>query len=218
MQFHFNKKQLIRWFYYIIGMLILAMGLTLNAESNLGSSPIISIPYTLSFLWPVSFANLILALYVLFVMLEFILKGKNRRWTDILQIPLSIVFTRFLDLFTAWFDFTDSSFALRLAVLTAAIILTGAGAALTVDMNLIANPGDGFVQAVSMRIGKDLGTAKNLVDISCVIVSTLIGFAAAGRLVGVGLGTLIAVIGVGRVVAVCNHVVQEELKRQAFAG
>ncbi len=40
MQFHFNKKQLIRWFYYIIGMLILA-------------------------------------LYVLFVMLEFILKGKT---------------------------------------------------------------------------------------------------------------------------------------------
>lgn len=77
MQFHFNKKQLIRWFYYIIGMLILAMGLTLNAESNLGSSPIISIPYTLSFLWPVSFANLTLALYVLFVMLEFILKGKT---------------------------------------------------------------------------------------------------------------------------------------------
>ena len=181
MQFHFNKKQLIRWFYYIIGMLILA-------------------------------------LYVLFVMLEFILKGKNRRWTDILQIPLSIVFTRFLDLFTAWFDFTDSSFTLRLAVLTAAIILTGAGAALTVDMNLIANPGDGFVQAVSMRIGKDLGTAKNLVDISCVIVSTLIGFAAAGRLVGVGLGTLIAMIGVGRVIALFNHLFQEKLKRQAFPG
>lgn len=53
MQFHFNKKQLIRWFYYIIGILILAMGLTLNAESNLGSSPIISIPYTLSFSGPV---------------------------------------------------------------------------------------------------------------------------------------------------------------------
>lgn len=181
MQFHFIKKQLIRWFYYIIGMLILA-------------------------------------LYVLFVMLEFILKGKNRRWTDILQIPLSIVFTRFLDLFTAWFDFTDSSFAVRLAVLAAAIILTGAGAALTVDMNLIANPGDGFVQAVSMRIGKDLGTAKNLVDISCVIVSTLIGFAAAGRLVGVGLGTLIAMIGVGRVIALFNHLFQEKLKRQAFPG
>ena len=145
-------------------------------------------------------------------------EGENRRWTDILQIPLSIVFTRFLDLFTAWFDFTDSSFALRLAVLTAAIILTGAGAALTVDMNLIANPGDGFVQAVSMRFGKDLGTAKNLVDISCVIVSTLIGFAAAGRLVGVGLGTLIAMIGVGRVIALFNHLFQEKLKRQAVHG
>ena len=107
---------------------------------------------------------------------------------------------------------------MRLAVLTAAIILTGAGAALTVDMNLIANPGDGFVQAVSMRFGKDLGTAKNLVDISCVIVSTLIGFAAVGRLVGVARGPHTAMIGVGRVIALFNHLFQEKLKRQAFPG
>ena len=218
MHLHFNRKHLIRWSYYIIGMLILALGLTLNAESNLGSSPIISIPYTLSFLWPVSFANLTLGIYILFVILEFVLKGKGRRWTDILQIPLSIIFTRFLDLFTAWFDFTDSGFGVRLLVLASAIICTGIGAALTVDMNLIANPGDGFVQAVSMCIRKDLGTAKNFVDVSCVIISTVIGFAAAGGLVGVGLGTLIAMIGVGRVIALFNHLFQEKLQRQALPG
>lgn len=216
MRFTRNKKYLVRWTYYIIGMLILALGLTLNAESNLGSSPIISIPYTLSFLWPVSFADLTLIIYVLFVALEFVLKGKNRKWTDILQIPLSIVFTRFLGLFSAWFDFTDSSLPIRLLVLAAAILCTGIGAALTVDMNLIANPGDGFVQAVAMRTGKDLGTAKNLVDISCVIIATIIGFAAAGKLLGVGLGTIIAMIGVGRVIALFNHLFLETLQRQAF--
>ena len=128
-----------------------------------------------------------------------------------------IKLTRFLDVFTAWFDFTDSSLGVRLAVLAAAIICTGVGAALTVDMNLIANPGDGFVQAVSMHIGKDLGTAKNFVDISCVIISTIIGFAADGRLVGVGLGTIIAMIGVGRVIALFNCLFQEKLRRQAFS-
>lgn len=216
MHLNFNRKYIIRWCYYIAGMLILALGLTLNAESNLGSSPIISIPYTLSFLCPVSFANLTLGIYILFVILEFILKGKDRRWTDILQIPLSIIFTRFLNLFTQWFDFTDSSLGVRLAVLAAAIICTGAGAALTVNMSLVANPGDGFVQSVAMCIHKDLGTAKNFVDITCVIIATIIGFAAAGSLVGVGLGTLIAMIGVGRVIALFNYLFQERLRSQAF--
>lgn len=214
---YFNKKFFIRCLFYIFGMLILALGLTLNAQSNLGSSPIISIPYTLSFLVPVSFADLTLVIYILFVMFEFVLKGKNRKWTDILQIPLSIVFTRFMNLFTQWFDFTEASFPVRFLVLILAIVLTGAGAALTVDMNLIANPGDGFVQAVAMRIGKDLGTAKNIVDISCVIISSLIGILLAGRLTGVGIGTLIAMIGVGRVIALFNYLFQKRLCQYSFS-
>lgn len=214
---YFNKKFLTRCLLYIFGMLILALGLTLNAQTNLGSSPIISIPYTLSFILPISFADLTLIIYILFVIFEFILKGKNRKWTDILQIPLSIVFTRFMNLFTVWFDFSEASFGFRFFVLILAILLTGDGAALTVDMNLIANPGDGFVQAVSMCIGKELGTAKNFVDISCVIISTLIGFLIEGRLLGVGLGTIIAMIGVGRVIALFNFLFQKKLAGLTFS-
>lgn len=211
-----NRKLMIRFFYYLIGMLILALGLILNTKSNLGSSPIISIAYTMSFLCDLSFANLTLLLYVIFVFAEFILKGKNRRWTDILQIPLSIVFTRFMGLFSGWFDFTDSSLAVRFLVLFAGILCTGIGAALTVDMDLVANPGDAFVQAISMCIHKEIGLSKNIVDISCVIFSVILGFAVAGKLIGVGIGTLIAMVLVGRTIFLFNHLFKAKLTAQAF--
>lgn len=209
-----NKQQVTRYVYYIVGMLVLALGLILNTNAGLGSSPIISVPYTLSFLLPMSFSDLTLVIYIAFVFVQFLLKGEQRQWIDVLQIPLSIVFTRFMGLFSAWFDFADASLGVRIGVLTLGVLCTGIGAALTVDMNLIPNPGDGFVQAVSMRIQKELGTTKNIVDVCCVVISLVIGFVTEGRLLGVGLGTAIAMVGVGRVIAAFNHLFRERLQEQ----
>ena len=84
---------------YLVGMTLLALGITLNTLSGLGASAIISMPYTVSRGASLSFANLTLLLYCVFVAAEIVIKGKQRNWLDLLQIPLSIVFTRFMALF-----------------------------------------------------------------------------------------------------------------------
>lgn len=211
-----NKKLLIRWIYYLCGMVVLALGLILNTKSNMGASAIISVAYTASFLCKLSFADLTLIWYIILVALEFVIKGKERRWTDILQIPLSIVFTRFMNLFSGWFDFTDSSVGVRFVVLILGIVFTGIGAAWTVDMDLIANPGDGFVQAVAMRMHKGQGTAKNFVDFCCVALSLIVGWLTARSLLGVGIGTILAMVGVGRVIALFNHLFLKKITEQAL--
>lgn len=40
-----KKENLFRWTIYVIGILVLAMGLTLNTKAGLGVSAIISVPY-----------------------------------------------------------------------------------------------------------------------------------------------------------------------------
>ena len=42
---------------------------------------------------------------------------------------------------------------------------------MTLDMRLIANPADGIVQVISDVSGLKLGLTKNIVDISCVILT-----------------------------------------------
>ena len=125
---------------------------------------------------------------------------------DILQFPLSLIFTRFLDIFSGmipdlWTTYPDSfagSFPGRILFLIIAIILTGGGAA-------IPNPGDGIVQAISDFNHKSVGFTKNCFDLFNICLTISVGLIFAHHLVGIGIGTVLAVIGVGRAIAAFNH-------------
>ena len=96
-----KQKQPLFWrlFFYLTGMVILALGLTLNVKAGLGCAAIVSLPYTLSLLLHRDYANLTLVLYCVLILAQLILKGKKRSWLDLAQIVVSVVFTRFLSLF-----------------------------------------------------------------------------------------------------------------------
>ena len=202
-----------RWGFYLLGMVLLALGLTLNTKTGLGASAIVSVPFTVSQATGLNFGNLTLVVYCLFVVAQFIIKGKNRQWIDVLQVPLSIVFARFMNLFAGVIPYKNGNLPADLALLVVAIIFTGVGAAMTVAMQLIPNPGDGIVGTISRISGKELGFCKNCFDLGCVTISLLIGFCFGNLLLGVGLGTLISMVGVGRAIAAFNYLCKKPLLR-----
>jgi len=101
----------------------------------------------------------------------------------------------------------------RILFLILAIILTGIGAALSLNARIIPNPGDGIVQALADLSGKSIGFTKNCVDIICVLSTCLLGLFFRHTLIGIGIGTLLAMIGVGRVIAIFNHFTLTKIKR-----
>ena len=159
---------------YLTGMFLLALGITLNTQAGLGASAIVSIPYAISRGTGLSFANLTLLIYCAFVVAQFIIKGKQYNLLDILQVVVSIVFTRFMALFQTIIVYKSGFLPTDLVVLALGILLTGIGAAMTVDMMLIPNPGDGIVNSISIRSKKELGLCKNCFDLGCVICSLAI--------------------------------------------
>ena len=233
------KKALIyRIVFYLLGLLVLALGLTLNTKAGLGVSPIISVSFSVAEIWDFNFGNTTLVLYALFVVVEMALhlmqyrrfrsddiahaKQANLRLTlllDVLQFPLSLVFTRFLNLFSGWIptletDYAGSflgSFPGWFLFLCLAIVLTGVGAAASLDMRLVPNPGDGIVQAIADTVGKSVGFTKNCFDLCNITITIGISMVFADRLTGVGVGTVVAVIGVGRVIALFNRVAQQRM-------
>lgn len=229
---------LYRWAFYLLGLLVLASGLTLNTKAGLGVSAIISVSSSISEVFGFSFGNTTLGLYSVFIVIEIILhtirdrnyekntaealKNAGRRnrklvlLMDILQLPLSIVFTRFLNIFSALIpDFALGGMAVRVLVLLTAIAFTGIGAAMSLNMRIIPNPGDGIVQAIADCVNKEVGFTKNCVDVVNILISTSIGLIFAGHLAGVGIGTVLAVVGVGRVIAVFNHLFYDRMNRLA---
>lgn len=206
---------ILRIIYYLLGLLILALGITLNTKTLLGVTAITSIPYVISEISGFSFGDVTLVTYIIMVIAQFFIKGKDRTIFDLLQIPLSIVFTRFLNIYNDLIQFENISLGTQYILLILAIIFTGIGAAMSVDMKIVANPADAMVNAIADRIGKTMGLIKNIVDTSCVICSLIIGLLWVGSPVGIGIGTLVSMIGVGRVISVFNKIFKDKIEGQA---
>ncbi len=60
----------------------------------------------------------------------------------------------------------------------------------------IPNPADGLVQAIADLSGKTLGFIKNCFDGFNILLTAVISLLFAGHLIGIGLGTILTVIGV----------------------
>ena len=200
---------------YIIGMLVLALGITLNTRTNLGVSPLISVAFCVSELTDVSIGNMTFLWYIVFVAVEIVCHIRMKRYksifADILQIPVSVVFTRFMNLFTVWIPDMTGNIVIRLIALAIAIVLTGMGIVLTLNVRLIPNPGDGIVQALADLFHAKISMVKNVLDTVCAASTIVIGLLFAGKIIGIGIGTVLAVIFVGRVVAIGNHFLKEKI-------
>ena len=92
-------------------------------------SPIISIAFAVSEIWGWNFGDMTFLLYSLFVAGQFVLRGKNSRLTDLLQLPLSLAFSRVLNLYSALipYEAAEHGFLANFGLLLAAIFFTGAG-------------------------------------------------------------------------------------------
>ena len=137
------------------------------------------------------------------------------RLIDLLQIVVSIVFTRFMALFRHTITCQSGFFATDLLVLALGILLTGIGAAMTVDMQLIPNPGDGIVSSLADRFGRELGLCKSCFDAFCVVCSLAIGLAFGNPLLGIGLGTVLSMLEIGRVIYFFNRAAKAKLLQWA---
>ena len=100
-------RQLYRLLFYLLGQIILAAGLTLSTKVHLGVSPILSIAYCASEITGCTIGDASLFVYIACIVAEVILhfrqeivRSDKKRViiSDLLQLPVSFLFTRLMDL------------------------------------------------------------------------------------------------------------------------
>lgn len=188
---------------YLLGTAALAFGLTLSTKAELGVAPVITLPYTLCRILPLDFAAATAVVYFLFVIFQLILKKNGSKGRILLQFPFSIAFSALLRLFSHRLP-TPNTMLLRAFLLVVSLFATAGGIFLMVGANLIASPADALAYAISGVIRKNPGTGKNILDASCVCLSLLLSLAAGRGITGVGLGTVVSMVCVGRLLALFN--------------
>ena len=182
--------------YYLMGVMILAAGLVLNTKTGLGATAINSVPYSLSLFTGITMGTFTTAMYLVFVAIQIAIRRRFRA-QELLQLPFSVVFGWVVDVYDRLFAFQAGGILAAAALLALAIGMISLGVILTVSMNLVPNPADGFVNAIAEALGAPFSRVKNIFDIAMAAVACVIGLVGFGQIAGVGVGTLLSALLVG---------------------
>ena len=185
---------------YLLGTLILGCGIAMNTKTQLGVAPILSVAWNLSELIGIPFSLMSFLYYCFLILLQLLLLGREFEPIQALQLIASFFTSFFIGVFGRILP-TAVTPAGRGIMLLGAILLTGVGIILTVGARFVPNPGDGMAQAIARRTKKSLGFSKNLLDIGSFLIAAALGFIFRGRLMGVGIGTVVTMLLTGRAVA-----------------
>lgn len=85
----------------MLGMLTLAVGISLTAKTGRGVSPIIAVAICVSEVFDLNFGDMTFLLYTIFVVAQLVLGDRRKHIAVLLQLVVSLVFSRVLNLLRA---------------------------------------------------------------------------------------------------------------------
>lgn len=187
-----------RYLLFIIGLFVNSLGICFIIKADLGSSPISSLPYTISLKSPISLGTLTFILNLFLIAGQMLILKKDFKKREWLQLPISVLFGIFIDLsmwMISWIH--PELYFMKLVVLIVGCAILGLGVSLEVVANVVMLSGEAFVQAISLKKKKEFGMVKICFDTSLMVLAIILSLILYGAVLGVREGTIVAALLVG---------------------
>ena len=202
---------------YCLALLIIAFGVAISVNSNLGVSPVNSLPYVVSQIIGVPMGTCVTVIFCFYILLQVLILRKDFQLIQLLQIVFSTIFGYFVD-FAKWVvgDFAIPTYFGQLAMLAISIVLIALGVLLYMDVQLVPLPMEGLSSSIAKKLNKPFPTMKTIVD--CIVVGTgiVLCLVFLGKLDGIREGTIITAIVTGKVIAILKKWITPFINRICF--
>ena len=142
---------------------------------------------------------------LLFIAAQVVLRGRNFPPIQFLQIVVNLVFSAFIDVgmkLLWWFE--PDFLPVKLVALVLGCAVLGCGISIEVAPDALLVPGEGVVGAITDRLHKRFGSVKVVFDVTLVAIALGLSFLFFHGINGLGLGTVVSALIVGRFVNLCN--------------
>lgn len=194
-----NKTELIkRYIFLLVGLFVNGLGVSFITKAGLGTSPITSIPYTLSLGFTPTVGMFTLVFNIFLIILQVILLRRNFQLQNLLQLPIIALFSCFIDLTMSLLGFIQpETYVLKVISLVIGCLILGFGVFMEMVANVAMLPGEATVRAVSDVFSTDFGKTKIAFDSSMTVIAAILSFIMFRHLDGVREGTIVAAILVG---------------------
>ena len=194
---------------FIVGLFIASMGVAFSTKAGLGTSPVASVPYSISLVSSsLSFGGWLNLLSVIQIITQVaVLKGKCNYTEIAIQTVLAFVYGYLTNL-SVWLirGIAVTGYPMQFLFMLLGCAILALGIWIQLKGGVAMLPGEAMNRAISKVSGKRYENVKIFFDILYIVISALICMVFLGTLQGVREGSIIAAVLVGNIIKVYNRI------------
>ena len=195
----------------ILAIIINSMGVLLMLQSGSGISAISSVPYAFSEAFPkLSLGTWTYIFQGLLVITLMVLK-KRFVPSYLFSFVAGFLFGEMMDVNELWITKLPLSIPLRIFYFVLSYIIIRFGIALSNRCKLPIIPTDLFPRDLSEIINKPYARVKIAFDVTCLFVTACLTYFALGKILGLGVGTVVAAFTMGKGVAIAGSLIDKRV-------
>ena len=213
-----NKKELIRGYaLFLTGLFIASMGVAFSTKAGLGTSPVASVPCSVSLVSRLlTFGGWLNLLSVIQIITQVaVLKGKCNYVEIAVQTVLAFVYGYLTNL-SVWLirGITVSGYPMQFVFMLLGCVILALGIWVQLKGGVAMLPGEAMNRAISKVTGRRYENIKILFDILYIVLSAVICLIFLGKFEGVREGSVIAAFAVGSIIKVYNKLFDKLTERK----
>ena len=215
-----SSNIVVRCIIYFFGLLIMTLGVAVSVKSDLGVSPVSSIPYTMTCVWGIEMGKATIVFHAALVFVQVILLRRKFQLKNLLQIPVGVLFGYMTTFSNHLMTFLPDpgNIYIRLGMVVISTVLAAIGLFFYVPADIIPLAGEGVMLAISKVADKAFSTVKIAFDVTMVVISLITCLILIHSLGSVGIGTVIAAVMVGMVLKLITKLFGEARDRRFRIG
>ena len=207
-----DENYIVRLVAYLIGLFIMTIGVSMSVKSNLGVSPVSSIPYTITCITGLEMGKATIVFHIFLVFLQVLILRKAFKIKNLLQVVVGVVFGYFTTFSNFLFSYlpTPENMVTRLLMMLVSTVVIAVGIFLYLPSDIIPLAGEGAIKAISDKAGIEFSKVKMGFDITMVVASLIGCLIILRKLGSVGIGTIVAAVLVGMILGIINKLFGEK--------
>lgn len=195
-----SKELAKRIFNYLFGLFLITLGVGFSIKSNLGSTPVSSIPYTLNVVWGIEIGQATILFHAFLVAVELLLLRSDFKPKHFLQVFVGVLFGYFtsFSVYLTGMIPDPANIFISLGLIVLSTFLVALGLFFYVPTNIVPLSVEGVTQAIAIVSNRPFPRIKVYFDVTVVVSSFVLCYIFLHIIGGsVGLGTIISAIFVG---------------------
>ena len=202
-------KQIRQYGIFLAGLFIASLGVAFSAKAGLGTSPVASVPFSVSLVnQSLSFGLWLNILSVLQILVQVILLRKHCKPVELLvQLAVAFVYGYLTDFSCSLLGGLEpDSYPAQFGLMLVGCIVLGLGIWIQYKGGVAMLPGEAMNRAVSQVTGRRYENVKIFFDVLYILLSGTISLVFLGKLAGVREGSFVAALLIGNIIRIYNRI------------